>query len=126
MFCHTFGPIVAAGVGVYLLMAPERRRGVWVVVFPLLLWIAWWLWARKIHQDATEASNVGGAPWFVLQSIGVSIESLFGLGSRFGGGSSTYTAIATPVAALLGLGWLAAVGVAWPVAERGAGPSPTS
>jgi len=108
---HTFGAITAGGIAVYLLLDRERRGRVWVSAVPLALWLVWWLWARKFDQHATDAANIAGAPWFVLQSIGVSIQSLFGLGARFGGGSSLYTAIATPAAGVLGAGWIVAVGL---------------
>ena len=66
VFSDTFGAIIAGGVLLYLLLDPARRRRLWVAVVPLLLYVAWWVWARKFDQDIAAASNLSGVPAFVL------------------------------------------------------------
>lgn len=83
----TFGTIIAGGVFLYLLFDPSRRRRIWVGVIPLLLYVAWWLWAQKFDQDIAAASNLAGVPAFVLESAAATLGAITGIGKSFGSGS---------------------------------------
>jgi len=76
---HTFGTICAIGVLVYMLVDKGRRREAWVAVVPLLLWVAWWLWARQFDQSITDPSNIVGLPVFLLKAAGGAVQSVFGV-----------------------------------------------
>jgi hypothetical protein len=76
---HTFGTIVAVGVAVYYACDRGRRRELWVPLVPILLWIAWWLWARQFDQGITSSGNLFGAPWFIVESAGAAVEAVLGL-----------------------------------------------
>ena len=82
---HTFGTIIAVGVAVYLLVEPGSRRRIWVAAVPIVLWIAWWLWARQFHQSIASGSDVFGAPLFILRAAGAAIEGCFGIPPNLGG-----------------------------------------
>ncbi len=82
---HTFGTIIAVGVAVYLLVEPGSRKRIWVAAVPIVLWIAWWLWARQFHQSIADGSGVLGAPLFILKAAGAAIEGSFGIPPNLGG-----------------------------------------
>ena len=87
VFSDTFGAIIAGGVLLYLLLDPARRRRLWVALVPLLLYVAWWVWARKFDQDIAAASNLSGVPAFVLESAAATLGALTGIGKSFGSSS---------------------------------------
>lgn len=76
---HTFGTIVAIGVAVYYASDRGRRRELWVPLIPILLWVAWWIWARQFDQGITSSGNILGAPWFVVEAAGAAVEAALGL-----------------------------------------------
>lgn len=76
---HTFGTICAIGVLVYMLVDRGRRREAWVALVPLLLWVAWWLWARQFDQSITDPSNIVGLPVFLVKAAGGALQSIFGV-----------------------------------------------
>jgi hypothetical protein len=82
---HTFGTIIALGVAVYLLVDPGSRRRIWVAAVPIVLWVAWWLWARQFHQSIATGSDVFGAPLFIFKAAGAAIEGCFGIPPNLGG-----------------------------------------
>ncbi|MFN8112670.1 MAG: hypothetical protein U0R51_05675 [Solirubrobacterales bacterium] len=82
---HTFGTIVALGVAAYYLLERGRRRELWVAVVPIVLWFAWWLWARQFDQEIASSSNVLGAPLFVVEAAGSALEGMFGIPPELGG-----------------------------------------
>ncbi len=93
----TFGAIIAGGVLLYLLLDPARRRRIWVAAVPLLLYVAWWVWARKFDQDIAAASNLAGVPVFVLESAAATLGAITGIGKSFGTSSDALEAIVKAV-----------------------------
>ena len=85
----TFGAIIAGGVLLYLLLDPQRRRRLWVAAGPILLYVLWWVWARKFDQDIAAASNLAGIPGFVLESAAATLGALTGIGKSFGSDSDS-------------------------------------
>jgi hypothetical protein len=85
---HTFGTIMAFGLLVYLLLERSRRREVWIALVPLLLYVAWWIWARQFHQSIASDSGLLGVPVFIVKAAGAAIEGMLGippgLGGKFG------------------------------------------
>ncbi len=81
---HTFGIVIAGGVAVQLASNPADRRRIWVALVPIVLWVAWWIWARQFHQGITSASNVPLAPLHMLESAGSAILALTGTGPEYG------------------------------------------
>lgn len=107
---HTFGVIVAVGVGVYYATDRGRRRELWVAAVPILLWVAWWIWARQFDQGITDAGNIPGIPLFVIDAAGAAIEAVTGLKPILEG----------HLTALFGLAGLAALG--WRILRGGITP----
>jgi hypothetical protein len=67
-------------VGAALLIAldGDRLRRAWIVVAPLVLYAAWWIWSARFDQGETELSNIVDAPKTAFDSIAVSLGSLTG------------------------------------------------
>lgn len=68
-------------VGAALLIAldGDRLRRAWIVVAPLVLYAAWWVWSSaRFDQGETELSNIVHAPKTAFESIAVSLGSLTG------------------------------------------------
>ena len=97
---HTFGVIFSGGILIYLLLAPDRRRRVWIAAIPLLGWIAWWLWAQQFDQGIVSASNLGTAPLFVIESAGRALAALTGVAPGLGGRAEDLVVVASAVLAL--------------------------
>jgi hypothetical protein len=81
---HTFGTIVAIGIGVHLLLEPERRRQIWVVAVPVALWVAWWLWARQFDQSVIATEDLLAVPLRMVDAAGAAIEGAVGIPPEFG------------------------------------------
>lgn len=108
---HTFGAIVALGVAVYYALERGRRRELWVAVVPLVLWFAWWLWARQFDQGLASASNIIGAPLFVVEAAGAAVEGMFGIPPNFGGGGDALPVLLRMLFALTALAAAVALAV---------------
>lgn len=67
-------------VGAALLIAldGDRWRRAWIVVAPLVLYAAWWVWSARFDQGETEVSNIVHAPKTAFESIAVSLGALTG------------------------------------------------
>jgi len=81
---HTFGTIIAIGVGVHLLLEPGARRRIWAVAIPLAAWFAWWVWARQFHQGVVTGEGLGAAPLRLVEAAGAAIEGAVGIPPQFG------------------------------------------
>lgn len=69
----------ALGIAVWL--ALERReslRRAWIVVVPLVLYAAWWVWARKFDQSQASASHIGLIPETLFNAAAAVLGSLTG------------------------------------------------
>jgi hypothetical protein len=70
-------------VGAALLIAldGDHLRRAWIVVAPLVLYAAWWVWSARFDQGETKLSNIVHAPRTAFDSIAVSLGSLTGTNS---------------------------------------------
>lgn len=111
-------------VGAAVLIAPgaDRFRRAWVVLIPLVVYGAWFVWAQKFQTpgfqlggggpEVTSFSNILLAPRFGADSLAAALAALTGLGHDF---SSTSVG-----GSLIPLGWgrVLAVAFVWIVAWR--------
>jgi len=74
------GLALLVGIAVLVLLRPDRLRRAWIFVLPGALYIAWWLWARKFHQDQSAISidNVHLIPKTVFHSAAAVFGALTG------------------------------------------------
>lgn len=78
----TIGVAFAAAAAVRVIVDAGSRPGLkrlWVVIAPSALYVVWFVWARKYHQGAVEASAVGSIPSAVFDQLAAILASLTGL-----------------------------------------------
>jgi hypothetical protein len=85
----TFGTglAFAVGIAIALLMRGDRWRRAWIVVVPLAVYAAWWLWALDVPSSGDEQvkfSNLALIPAYVLESLAAVMAALTGLNYDFG------------------------------------------
>jgi hypothetical protein len=104
-----------AAVGVILLLDAERRRALWVVVPPLVVYGAWWLWAQGqsggTGQEA-DLVNLLLLPAYAFAALSSALGALTGLDYEFGSEQvrpefDTTVPTAGPVLAVLAIAALA-------------------
>jgi hypothetical protein len=66
------------GAAVLVAFGADRLRRAWIVVVPVLLYGAWWVWAKQFGQSETELSNIVQVPKTAFESIAVALSSLTG------------------------------------------------
>jgi hypothetical protein len=71
--------VLAVAVRLVLEDRANAMRRAWIVVVPALLWLAWWVWSRKFHQDSPVLANVLLAPLTAAAELGDVAGSLTGL-----------------------------------------------
>ena len=126
------GIAILVGIAVLVLLRPDRLRRAWIFVLPGALYVAWWIWARKFHQDqsALAISNLHLIPHTVFYAAGAALGALTGTNPVI---PASYNTVVTwfgkalAVAAALGVcfrlsrrsiphtlwAWLAIVGFYW-------------
>jgi hypothetical protein len=74
------GIALLVGVAVLVALRPDRLRRAWIFVLPAALYAAWWIWARKFHQDQSALSldNIDLIPKTVFYSAAAVLGSLTG------------------------------------------------
>ncbi len=105
----------ALGIAVWLLLDDRRKalRRAWIVLLPLALYAAWWLWARKFDQSQATASNLHLIPETLLNAGASVLGSLTGTNpvvpgayvtevTWFGRALATVAAVALAVRLMLG------------------------
>ena len=99
-------------LGIAIWLALRDRRGAlhraWIVVLPLILYAAWYLWARKFGQSETAAGNLHLIPETFLHGAASVLGALSGTNPIVAGsygGSVTWFGRALAVAAALALAW---------------------
>jgi hypothetical protein len=104
----------ALGIALWLVLTRRRDalRRVWIVAAPLVLYVAWYLWARKFHQSETHAGNVHLIPETFLHGAAAALGSLTGtnpvLPASFGNELTWFgraLAVAAAVALVVRLFW---------------------
>lgn len=73
------GLAFAAGVAVSVLRRPDRMRRLWIFLVPIVLFAAWWLWARRFGQTSFVLANVKLIPKTVTDSLSAVVGSIFGV-----------------------------------------------
>lgn len=104
VFTFTVGLGYLVGTAVSVLLRSDRLKRAWIFLVPLLLYTAWYLWARQFPQGRTSISNLDNILPFFGQSLAVDTGALSGVNipfSRFGDDAIT----AAPASAL---GWIVA------------------
>ena len=46
------------GIAISVLLRPDRLRRAWIFLLPLVLYAAWWIWARHFQQSEIALSNL--------------------------------------------------------------------
>lgn len=74
------GIALLVGIAVMVALRPDRLRRAWIFILPAALYAAWWIWARKFHQDQSALSldNVDLIPKTVFYSAAAVLGSLTG------------------------------------------------
>jgi hypothetical protein len=74
------GLALLVGIAVLVLLRPDRLRRAWIFILPGALYIAWWIWARKFHQDQSALSidNAHLIPKTVFYSAAATLGALTG------------------------------------------------
>jgi hypothetical protein len=92
-------------VGAALLIAldRDRLRRAWIVIAPLVLYAAWWVWSARFDQGETELSNIVDAPKTAFDSIAVSLGALTGTNSPIPASFGTDLTTLGKVLAIIGL-----------------------
>ena len=78
------GLVFLIGATVSVLWRDDRWRGLWVVVVPAMLYLAWWIWASRFDQHQVELANVLVLPNFLVNSAAAAMAALAGLDSDLG------------------------------------------
>jgi len=68
------------GMALLVLWRPDRLRRLWIFAVPAALYVAWWIWARRFHQDQSALSidNLHLIPKTVFYAAAAVLGSLTG------------------------------------------------
>ncbi|HEX6687623.1 MAG TPA: hypothetical protein VF085_03035 [Solirubrobacterales bacterium] len=74
------GIAILVGIAVLVLMRPHRLRRAWVFILPAAFYAAWWIWARKFHQDQSALSieNIDLIPKTAFYALAAALGALTG------------------------------------------------
>ncbi|MDX6583607.1 MAG: hypothetical protein QOI10_2791 [Solirubrobacterales bacterium] len=97
------GVAIAAAVAVSILIRGDRRRRLWIVAVPGVLYIAWYLWARRFELTPVGLENAADV-------IGSWFDSLRAVGSSLTGTLATGDGAPVPVVGLSAFGAVLAGG----------------
>lgn len=75
---HSTGLSILAGVIVAVLLRGDRLLRVWIVAIPVVLYAAWWLWARKFGQSSITLETVSSTPAALVSLFAAAISSMTG------------------------------------------------
>jgi hypothetical protein len=95
------GLAFTVGAAVLILQGEGRARRLWVFLLPLLLYLAWWVWAHKFGQSDVQLSNVRLIPYEFSGALAAVTGSLLGLNLTAGASPPEFVGV-TPAA------WVAA------------------
>lgn len=77
------------GAIVAVLVGPDWKRRLWVVVVPAVAYGAWRLWAAKYEPTGLLYSNIPFLPAYFTDALAVFTSAIFGLGPLVGSGPWT-------------------------------------
>jgi hypothetical protein len=106
---YSFALGFLAGAMVWIAVGEDRRRRAWVVLVPLALYAAWWLWSGTLEAGpASEIDpvNLLVLPSWAFQSLSAVLTALTGVSYQFPGGypaPQVGPVLAVIVLALVGL-----------------------
>jgi hypothetical protein len=112
------------GAAAAVLLAPDRRRRVWIFLVPLVLYAIWWMWSRQFHQSSIFLSNIRLYPKTVTDALAAIAGSVFGLNPTGAGVPQPITEITAwgaVIAAIAVVRW--STGSAAARSPRSCGPS---
>jgi len=95
------------GAAVAIALRGDRWRRAWIVVVPVALYGAWWLWALGSDSSSEGQIALGDAllfPSWVFQSMSAILGALAGLDYPFGD-AANQAGPTLAVLALIGVGW---------------------
>lgn len=74
------GLSLLVGIAVLVLLRRDRLRRAWIFLVPAALYAAWWIWARKFHQDQSAISlhNVDLIPRTAFYAVAAALGALTG------------------------------------------------
>jgi hypothetical protein len=74
------GIALLVGIAVLVMLRPDRLRRAWIFVIPAALYAAWWIWARKFHQEQSVISidNIDLIPKTVFYALAAALGALTG------------------------------------------------
>ena len=116
------GLSLLVGIAVLVLWRRDRLRRLWVFAVPGALYAAWWIWARKFHQDesALSVDNLHLIPKTVLYAAAAALGALTGTNPVVYAGYTTVVtwfgkalAVAAALAVALRLGLRRAPAALW-------------
>lgn len=114
------GLAFVVGVAVSILLRPDRRSRLWIVLIPIALYTAWWVWARQFHQSSINLLNVHLIPIDFVNALGAIAGSLTGLNPT-GQGAPPQVTTVTPAGVVLA--GLAVIGLGLRVRRGGVPPT---
>jgi hypothetical protein len=95
------------GAAVSVALRDDRWRRAWIVVIPVALYAAWWLWAlgsAGSSEDEIALSDLLAFPSWAYQSLSGVLGALAGFDYHFGDGTNK-AGPTLAVLALIGVGW---------------------
>jgi hypothetical protein len=75
----SLGLSFAIGAAVYVLLAPERRRRLYVFLAPLAVYALWWLGWGHTAESTISIHNIVRTPLYVIDSLANAVGSATGL-----------------------------------------------
>jgi hypothetical protein len=76
---YTVGLAYLVGAAVSVLLRGDRLRRIWILLIPLALYVAWWIWARQFDQNRTEIDNLVHVFEFFARSMAVNAGGITGV-----------------------------------------------
>jgi hypothetical protein len=96
------GVAFAVGVAVSVLSRDDRRQRLWIVLAPIALYFAWWVWAHKFDQSDILLSNVRLIPLTIANALVATVGSVTGLNPTAGAAPPEVTTITAAPAVVAG------------------------
>ncbi len=78
VIAHSTGLAILAGVLCALLIAPDRWRRIWIGAAPLLIYAAWYVWARKFGESSITLQTISSAPAAAVSLFASATASMAG------------------------------------------------
>jgi len=110
---YTIALPFVVGAAVLILLREDRWRRIWIPAVPLILYGAWWIWARGTASDVQGLangdliySNILTLPIWSLQALGAAVSALTGLNYSFNGNPGSGAATVAVPLGLIALAWL--------------------